>query len=209
MTSFRLVCPILASIALFTFVGRANADAGLPPPQLDINLAFKSLDQFPNYDFYLKYEHGFPGQKNGKPHLDQIEADKPTHLGGRRSGLSSVFLIAVPRGQAVVAPAKHEPDWLAKAPSGGLQSAALKADAAGAPLQEYSGYDITYRVQIAEDRLEVEWVESNLNEWWSNARLIGIAVGAACVLIPLTIIALVVLLIVRWTRRGTAASDAH
>ena len=207
MACIRLIGLIVASSAVFA--GHACADAGLPPPQLDVNFLFKNLDQYPNYDFYVKYQRGFPGQKEGRPNLDKVTPGTPIHLGGRRNGLSAVFLIAVPRGQAVLAPPKHEPDWLRNAPADGLQSQALKGDGDGASLNEYSGYDITYRVRIDGDKLEVDWVESNLNSWWSTARLIAILIGAACVLIPIAIVVSIILVIVRLNRRPPAtASDA-
>ena len=209
MILFRQVSPILASIVALAFAGQACADAGLPPPQLDLNFLFKKLDEYPNYDFYLKYERSFPGQKNGKPNLDKVSPEMPIRLGGRRSGLSAVFLVAVPRGQAPFVPEKHDPDWLRNAPADGLQSPALKGDADGATLEAYSGYDITYRVRLEGNRLEVDWVEANLNSWWSTARLIAILIGAACVLIPIAIVVVIVLVIVRLTRRPPSpASDA-
>ena len=69
-----------------------------------------------------------------------------------------------------------------------MQSQPLNAD--GAPLGSLNGYDITYQVRMDGNRLEVDWVESNLNSWWSTARLIAILIGAACILIPLAIVSL-------------------
>lgn len=172
----------------------ALADAGIPAPQLDVNLIFENVESYPAYDFYVRFERKF-GPKGTT--LEKVEPGRPTHLGGRRSALGPVFLIAVPRGE----PAQKGPA------AGQLQSQALTADAGGAPLTDYSGYDITYRVHLDGDQLEATWVATNLNQWWSNARLIAILIGAACLLIPLTLVALVVFLIVRPSKKPAAAGD--
>src|SRR6476661_2940465 len=158
------VIPMVAAILVGVFVNQACADAGLPAPQLDLNLIFKNLDEFPDHDFYLKYERKF-----GQParNLNKLEQGVPIHLGGRRSGIGPVVVLALPRGQDVNAPANAER----------LQSKPLKADAAGAALTQYSGYDITYRVRIDGDELDVEWVASSLNSFWSTARVIAILIG--------------------------------
>src|SRR5205823_198420 len=120
-----------AAAALFTFAGQAGADAGLPAPQVDHTFLFKNLDQYPTHDFYLKYERRFGGNRTN---LDKVKPGEPIHLGGRRSGLGEIFLIAVPRGQEIVMPKDNKDGWLRTAPVGGLQSSALKGDGAGEPL---------------------------------------------------------------------------
>lgn len=85
--------------------------------------------------------------------------------------------------------------WLHNPPPGGLQSAQLKADTG-----LLNGYDITFHGKIDGNHLEVNWVESNLNAWWFTAELIAGLVAAACVLIPIAFIVLVVWLIARSQR---------
>jgi hypothetical protein len=187
------VIPMVAAILVGVFVNQACADAGLPAPQLDLNLIFKNLDEFPDHDFYLKYERKF-----GQParNLNKLEQGVPIHLGGRRSGIGPVVVLALPRGQDVNAPANAER----------LQSKPLKADAAGAALTQYSGYDITYRVRIDGDELDVEWVASSLNSFWSTARVIAILIGVACLLAPVALVALVILLIRRLRKKDAAVA---
>ncbi len=200
MARCRLLCQILALTAAFTFIGQACADVGVPARDLDLGFLFKNLGDYPNYDFYLKYERGSLNPHSWKAHLTRVTSGTLTRLEGNGSRHNGIFLIAVPRGQVMpVQQKKPGPEWLKEPPEGGLQSAALRGDPPGDDLR--NGYDYTFQVRIDGDKLEVEGVESDLNSWWSNARLLAIIVGAACVLIPLTIVVLVVLLIVRLARR--------
>ena len=197
MRCINFIGSIFALMIACTPVTPARADVGIPSAGLDLSLVFKNVGDFPDHEFYLKYERAFGGARKN---LHKVEPGTPMRLEGRRLGLSSIFLIAVPRGEKMAVPEKDDKKWLNNAPPGGLQSQPLKGDAAGNPLLEFNGYDITYRVRIDGDRLEVDCIETSLNSWWSTARLIAILVGAACILIPIAIIALVVLLIVRRTR---------
>ena len=201
-----LLCPIIAMSAALAFTPSSSADAGIPAPSVDLGFLFKNLDKYPDYDFYLKYGHG-RGDPTGRVFLTRVQSETYTRLEGSGNRHSDIFLIAVPRGQAVALPEKGpNREWLRAPPEGGRQSSALKGDPAGGGSLG-NGYDITYQVRLEGDHLEVEWVESNLNAWWSNARLIAILIAAACVLIPIAIVVFVVLLIVRLSRRPPSPSS--
>jgi hypothetical protein len=196
----QIVCPLLAWAAVLTIASQASADAGIPAPSVDLGFVFKNLGKYRDYDFYLKYEVGGLNPKARGAFLTKVEPDTLTRLEGRGRQHSEIFLIALPRGQMLPAPVKANPEWLKNPPADGLQSPPLKGDAPGGGLG--NGYDIIYTVRIDGGVLEVDWIESNLNAWWWNFWLFAILIGAACVLIPIGFVVLVVWLIARATRKS-------
>jgi hypothetical protein len=189
----------------------ACAELGPHVPNLDLGFQFRNLDKFEKYDFYLKYERGErggPGQKDPASigfHVTKLASGVLTRMEGNGTRHSDVYLVAVPRGQALAAPEKPPgPDWLKNPPAGGLQSEPLKGDGKNGGLGNV--HDLTYDVRIEGDKLHADFVESKINAWWTNAFIIAGSVCAACILIPLMLIVLVVVLIMRSRRRSQAKS---
>jgi hypothetical protein len=175
-------------------------------PNLDLGFQFRNLDKFPKYDFYLKYERGergLPGQKDPVSvgfYLTKLSSGTLTRMDGQGTRHSDIYLIAVPRGQAIAVPEKPGPNWLKTPPAGGLQSAPLKGEGKDGGLGNV--YDLTYDVRIEGDKLHADFVESKLNAFWTNVWIIIGSVCAACILVPLAFIVLVVVLIRRSRRRA-------
>jgi hypothetical protein len=178
--SLKFILPLIALLAL---PGSARPDAGFPQSNLDIKFRFENLDQFPEHDFYLKY-----GLSRGNPmaglRWTKLESGTLTKLEGTGTRVTSVFLVALPRGTPPPPPPKGDRDaWLHKAPAGGLQSEPLLAN---------NDLEVTYRAHIDGETLHAEFVHS-ANPWQRTLMLIG---GSCLTAVVLFIVALV--LLVRW-----------
>ena len=143
---------LLSACVTVTIVGQLYADVAsiLPRTNIDIRVRFENLDEYPNFDFYLKYELGYA------MYLTKVESNKMIRLEGVGTRVSDVYLMAIPRGQ-VADPHKHReyPDkdnWLRTPQKGALQSP-------GFP-EVFNGHEIDYRVQIEDNQLYVIWVKS-------------------------------------------------
>lgn len=189
----RAICFVSAIIALLGLPASARPDAGFPSPSINIKIRFENLDQYPNYDFYLKY-----GLSRGRPapHITKLESGTMTQLEGRGNRVTSVFLVAIAKG-APPPKAEDKQDWLSKAPPGGLQSEALPG--------LDNGVEATYRAHIEGETLRAEFVDSTNPE---QNMLLAIAGGciSACVLFVVAVVLLVVWL---WGRASKATQHGR
>lgn len=159
---FRRLLGVMAMLAIP--VTPAKADVGpIGPPGFEFQVHFENLDDYSNYDFYLKFRTG-RGEVVAWPQLKRVKTAGPTHL-GRYRWISNVHLLAVPRGQRVPTPPldrEYGNGWLAKIPEGALQSGPLAGDSSGTPLgEQFNGHTIRYRVDITGGRLEVSLVKDH------------------------------------------------
>ena len=111
-----------ALLLALSFVGFANAYS--PVRKRDLTIAFDILRDFPDYDFYLKYGY----RENGgyrSFHLKLIEHDpiRFTLKEKQISELNEFYLLAVPHGKDIAAPAGegHTDQWIRFVPEGMLQ----------------------------------------------------------------------------------------
>jgi hypothetical protein len=159
---------ILPLIALLSLPAAARPDAGLPRFNLDIKIRFENLDEYPDHDFYLKYGLSRRNPTDGL-RWTKLDSGALTQLEGPGDQKTAVFLVALPRGTPPPpVPKENRQDWLAKAPPGGLQSAALQGVG--------NGSEITYRAHIDGDTLSAEFVDS-VNPFWRTVMLIC---GSCC-----------------------------
>jgi hypothetical protein len=139
-------------------VGPLRADMCiLPRPRLDIQVRLENLDEYPGFDFYLKYGLA-PGIE-----LLKVPPGSPVHVWNHRGvPITPVYVLAVPRGQEVSQPSALTGDWLTKAPTAGLQSAPLTASESGTLLSvDIDGAEVVYRVRVEGNRLEAVWVATH------------------------------------------------
>lgn len=166
----------------------------IPGPGVRAIVQFNNIDEYPDYDFYLKYRHRDKG-----PKLDKVESGKEMVLApGYVFG--EVFLIAVPRGQALVAPKEGTQEWLLDAPDGGLQSNRLEGKE-GAPLK--TGYAVAYRVQVKDGRLHIHCVDTHLDLGSAAAPYLCVAMPIAFLLSPIAIAVFAIYMARRLRRRST------
>ena len=140
--------------------------------EIDIRVVFENLDDYPAYDFYLKY-----GLANGNPygawHLTRVYPAAVTVLEGEGRRLTSVHLLAVPHGQTVPAPPpppKWPPppgNWLTDHPPDTLQAEWLPAER-GVLMENDSGYLYRYTVSVGDGRLEVTCVGWKAPKGWAT-----------------------------------------
>jgi hypothetical protein len=116
----------------------------LPGPNINVHVRFENLDDYPDFDFYLKY-----GLSNGnvyrKHTLTKLASGVATRLEGEGHYLTRVYLVAVPRGKAPPAiPDLNEDDsgWHERTAPGTIQSPPLAVSA------EDSGYICPYRATL-------------------------------------------------------------
>src|SRR5262249_28977398 len=113
---------LLGLLGFCACVGRVSADvAPFPAGQVDLDFVLTNLDEFPKYDFYLKYGVGRNPARYWF-HLTRVEAGKVTALEGTGGRHTDIFLVALPRGQAPPAlPENMNPSgpWLKTAPADG------------------------------------------------------------------------------------------
>jgi hypothetical protein len=149
-----------ALAVVILLAGPARADIGFGPrPTLNIQVRFENLEDYPRYDFYLKYGLG-TGNPSGFFHLTRVHPATLTLLEGNGSRMTEVYLLAAPRGQSVSPPqGQMDNKWLTEAPSGALRSTPLPTHSPGTTLSEgLNGYSLDYRVHIEGDHLEVTCV---------------------------------------------------
>ncbi len=176
----KLILPLIALLAL---PASAWPDAGFPQPNLDIKFRFENLDQYPDHDFYLKYGLG-RGNPQASLRWTKLASGTLTKLEGTGNRVTSIFLVALPRGTPPPpTPKEDRNDWFSKAPPGGLQSAPLLAN---------NGDEVTYRAILDAETLRAEFVDS-ANPWQRTLMLIG---GGCLTVFVLFVFALV--LLVRW-----------
>jgi hypothetical protein len=167
----------------------ARADVGFAPRfDLDLHVCFENLDDYPEYDFYLKY-----GLSRGRPlpHLLPMRSGVMTKLEGQGDRFTGAFLLAMPRGTPAPVPA-DEKDWLHTVPPGAIQSGLLREVSEG-----IGSIETTYRVRIDGNRLVVEHVGSRS----LGSRICWVG-GGICLGVTALAIGLAAILI--WLRRSRA-----
>jgi len=161
---WRLGGIALTAAAFLALVGPLRADAGFGlfrPAHLEIHVRFENLDEFPGYDFYLKY-----GLSPGNPYalvLDKVPRETAFGVSNHRvMPITPVHLLAVPRGQEVAQPPRPAGDWLTEVPGNGMQSPPLTASAAETLLSaDFHQAEVVYRIRIDGNRLEAVWVATH------------------------------------------------
>jgi hypothetical protein len=170
---------------VFTVLPASQGEAYfLPERQLQIQLCFENLDDYPEYDFYLKY-----GRSAHAPlrhlYLTRVSSGEFVHLEGQGLHLTPVYLLAMPRGQQPSLPDKHcrhgrrgGEHWLKFAPDGGLQSTPLIGPDPASPLVVgVEGSRVVYRVTIENGQLEATRVSVELQGQDQLMRLVAVGVG--------------------------------
>ncbi len=185
---FQLVVAVAVLVVhAVPIVARADAGFGFRR-DLNFRVRFENLDDYPAYDFYLKFSLG-AGTPYASPHLTKVNSGRPTQLQGQGNRLTEVYLLAVPHGQEVGRPptVADGGKWLSDIPSGGLQSDSLPGDKAQTELTgEFDGFTCSYRVRIEGNNLAVTWVgaeapPSEALTWlaWGCTGVAGLALSAA------------------------------
>jgi hypothetical protein len=156
---------MMLALALVVPVGTVRGDAApsflteetFPP------MRFDNLEDYPEFDFYLKYAHG-RGNLVGSPFITQVQSGEAIYHfeGSGRNG--GAYLLAVPRGQKPP-PLRKDHDWLIEVPAGCFQSAPLKGSFSE------DGYLVPYQVKIEDGKLEVmmqpkEWLPGAWSILW-------------------------------------------
>ena len=148
------------SICVLAFVNATWADAGLPffRGNVNVDVRFVNLSDFPDFDFYLKSSDISGG--NEPRGLKKITASSSAHLFGR-GGLGFAFLVAVPRGQPLPTPEelRDQPDRQ-EVPGHVAIRTPLGSD--GFLSKADNGGEIIYRVAIDGETLAVEVSEARL-----------------------------------------------
>jgi hypothetical protein len=179
---------IIAAIAIAAIAAEsARADMGYIPP-VNIHLRFDNLDDYPDYDFYLKY-----GIAQGNPYaglrlMKLTAASTLTKLEGEGRRLTLVYLMAVPRGRAVAPPPPLSQDvsWLNAAPEGAIQSELRWKD--DYQLDNHNGCSAFYRISLDGKQLTATWVggeEPPATSPWRWAAFAGIALSVIIAVIGL------------------------
>lgn len=151
----------VATFLVMAAGGPLRADGPFPfrPAHLEIQVRFENLDEYPGYDFYVKY-----GRGGSLLEVSNVLPGKPVHVWNHRVAMpiTSVFLMAVPRGQEVSLPPRPAGDWLTEVPANGMQSSPLTASASGTLLSaDFHNAEVVYRIRIDGNRLEAVWVATH------------------------------------------------
>jgi hypothetical protein len=180
-----------------------------PERNLHIQLCFENLDDYPEYDFYLKY-----GRSQRDPlrklYLTRVTSGEFVRLEGEGLQLTPVYLLAVPQGKQPAQPGKHcwkghhrhAEGWLQFPKlAGALQSAPLTGPDPGNPhVIGVEGSRVVYRVAIDGDQLEATRVYVELQGKDPLLRLVVIAVGVG---VSLGLASLLLWRLVRFQIRST------
>lgn len=172
--------PAWALAVLILGVGAVRADVPGPRPQLSVELQFPNLADHPDYDFYLQYGRS-PGNPYAGLRLTRVAGADPVHLEGEGSRLTEVYLLAVPRGQALAPPRLDDPDWrqwLQEVPAGTLRAGPLQGEQ-GRRLEDCDGQRLSFRVAIADRALHVERTGVTRRPGWWFDRNVMIGIGVA------------------------------
>jgi hypothetical protein len=180
---------LLATFLVFAceILARANS----PYEGLNMRVRVEGIEEFPQFDFYLKYRE-FAQDGAEAMRLSLLRPGEPALLEAKR--VEQMVLLAVPRGQGVQIPeAKADGDaWLKNVPAGGLQSDVLKTpEDAEFPGKRFDsrrhGTVIVYRVQIDNGKLIATCVE-----WKSRYETLRESCIVTCFVISAVLSALVV-----------------
>jgi hypothetical protein len=148
---------IVSLIVLAALAGRGLADVAIPGQtrkDLVIQIRLENLDEYPQWDFYLKYGLS-RGNPYGAHHLTRMHSGVSTRLEGKGNRLTEVYLLTVPAGQSIRLPtAEWDRDWLTDLPKGALGQAMLLRFQESEDLREYR-----YRVRIEDGKLHVDKLE--------------------------------------------------
>ena len=179
-------------------IGMVRGDAApgfLKPDQSFPAIRFDNLADYPDFDFYLLYYHG-PGNPFASPHVTRVQSGEAIHHfeGSGRNG--GAYLLAAPHGT--------RPPWLYgrsdETPLGYLRSAPLDGIGYG------PGYLVSFRVKIADDKLEATMQPS---EWQPGAWLLSWLKALPCVLVPIVFCVVLGWLGARVARRLFPAKPAR
>src|SRR6266702_565143 len=93
----RNALSLVTVLTLLLAATLARADVGLFP-QRNVNplLRFENLDDYPDYNFYLKYGHA-RGNPGASFYLAKVSGANQVRLEGEGERFTSVYLIAVPK----------------------------------------------------------------------------------------------------------------
>lgn len=150
---------LLAAMTMLTLPSASHADA-LPfsHDKVQVLLHFENLDQYPDYDFYVKYG---AGPNHERLELERVGPNSFAQLfSWGRTTLGPAFLVAVPRGEPIQHPLrpKEKPNWLQDKLSGTLQSTQLKVEDSVLS-EQHDECEVIFRVQISGEDLIVECVQ--------------------------------------------------
>ena len=149
----------LTVAAFLALAGPLRADMGFfPAAHLDIQIRFENLDEYPGYDFYVRY-----GQGGSWLVMANVLPSKPVHVWNHRvAPITPVYLLAVPRGQEVSQLSRPTGDRLTDVPANGRQSAPLTASESGTLLSaDFDKAEVVYRIGMEGNRLEAVWVATH------------------------------------------------
>ncbi len=163
----------------------AEARADLPSPvrrDLDIRLCFENLDEYPEYDFFLRYTLTRGNPAGGPGRFTRVESGSLTRLERTGGRSTDVHLVAVRRSQPIQIPEELQNKrgiTLGEKLPGTLQSTALQGDAAGNRLTGgFDNCEITYRVRMKGESLRAEFIESKNPGSNLALAIVGITVSA-------------------------------
>lgn len=159
----RWLAPLLAIVVIpWWSASIAHADLATfwPQPNIDIRVLIENLDEYPDFDFYLKYGIG-RGNPSASARSTKIESRVLTKLEGSGTRFTGAFLAAVPHGtpkperstDSNAQRGRAGDDWLGGAPVGGLQSRLLIS-------HNDNNCELTFRVKIEDGVLRAELLES-------------------------------------------------
>ena len=116
-------------------------------------LHFKNLDQYPDYDFYVKY-----GPEPST--LERVGPGSSAQLFRWGTTLGTACLVAVPRGKVIQEPSQFKagPNWVQDKLSGTLQSTQFKVEDT-VLTEHHNECEVSYRIRISGEDLLVEFVE--------------------------------------------------
>lgn len=185
-------------VALQPLYARGDALPGLPQGELIIHICFENLDDYPNYDFYLRYGRSSRNPYADRSTLTRLSSGIPAYLRGEGARISDVYLLVVPSGQEPIH-SKAGTDLGV----GMMQSRPLEGLEPGSGITgQCNGYCLSYRVRIQDDTVHVVKVSSELipMDW---------VVGHLCSIIAAVVISgFFVIVVLRKFRRNDATGTS-
>lgn len=158
---------IVVVVFLLWSAPSTRADGPFAGSPIDIQVQVVNMDDYPGYEFYLKYGLG-EGNPYATLHLTKLQPDSPTKLEGNGPRMTEIYLLVVPQGQPVSGPPSGSVDatrWLTEIPTGGLQSVPLSGEISETRLSESANHRVVrYRVRVEDGRVSVTWVASERGE---------------------------------------------
>jgi hypothetical protein len=184
-------------VAAVLLAGGARADDSDILPQV----RFENLPDFPAYDFYLKYGRG-PSNPFETAYVTPVAPEGPTALEGSGRRITSVRLLAVPRGRKPPAP-RGGFTWATEEFVDVLQSPSLPGIENASTIDvSCAGHILPYRVQVKDGALEVEPLpRERIVEGWTKAHTLRLVGG---ILLAVAAVSALLLVVLRRRQRKAA-----